>query len=72
MLRDLLARASGLGLALVIALGVVSLPSGCGSDVGGGSAPMIKDPPPLPPGEMTSDDYVKQQAKDKAKTKKRR
>jgi hypothetical protein len=59
------ALAGRLVLSLALAAGPAALLGGCGAGTGGGSAPVVKDPPPAPPGEMNSDDFIKQQAKAK-------
>jgi hypothetical protein len=59
-------RVGQLALALVLALFSVPLVGGCSQGQGGGSTPIVKDEPPSP-GELTSDDFIKQQAKSKTK-----
>jgi hypothetical protein len=44
----------------------VGLLGGCDSSPGG-SPQMVRELPPAPPGEMNSDDFIKQKAKTKAK-----
>ena len=62
MIRVRPLRPRWLALAWMLAAGPFVFSSGCDSGQIGGSAPMVKDAPP-PPGEMTSDDYIEQQAK---------
>jgi hypothetical protein len=59
-------RVGQLAVALVLALTSVAAVGGCSQGQGGGSAPVVKDEPPSP-GELTSDDFIKQQAKSKTK-----
>jgi hypothetical protein len=59
-------RVGQLAIALVLALTSVAVVGGCSQGQGGGPAPIVKDEPPSP-GEMTSDDFIKQQAKSKTK-----
>lgn len=59
-------RVGQFAVALVLALTSVTIVGGCSRGQGGGSAAVVKDEPPSP-GELTSDDFIKQQAKSKTK-----
>jgi hypothetical protein len=62
-------RKAWLRLASVLLLVAISLasPAGCGPAGSGGDNPTVKDPPPLPR-EETTEEFMKQQAQAKAKT----
>jgi hypothetical protein len=61
MIRNRFVHPAQLALALMLAAAPLGLVSGCDQAQNSSSAPMVKDAPP-PPGEMTSDDYIKQRS----------